>query len=78
MRQNVGQTNRGALVFKDSKGYYVDQRDVKADVIRKKYLKNFKPRKDHPKGCIVWKNLKLCSSSTKKRSKKSSRKTRRK
>ena len=76
MRQNVGQTNRGALVFKDSKGYYVDQHDVKADVIRRKYLKNFKPRKDHPKGCIVWKNLKLCS--TKKRSKKSSRKTRRK
>jgi hypothetical protein len=76
MRPIVGQTNRGALVFKDSKGYYVDQRDVKGDLIRHKYLKNFKPRKDYPIGCIVWKNLKLCS--TKKRSKKSSRKTRRK
>ena len=76
MKQIVGDWKRGAVVFKDSKGYYVDQYDVKADVIRQKYLKNYKPRKDYPTRCLVGNRWKLCS--TQKRSKKSSRKTRRK
>ena len=34
----------GSVIFKDSKGYYIDEYDNETQKLYKKYLKNWKPK----------------------------------
>lgn len=72
-KKEYGTWKDGSSVYKDSKGYYIVAVGLNTPMY-KKYLKNWKPKKDEEQLCLVNKRWTSCKKKAKKNKTRKSRK----